>query len=284
MGRLLQSRSPVDLRSAGSRASGLSLSVVDPASVFIARSQSESGSAFMLAESTVREFKGRAAPFGFNGLGELVYRRSYARLKSDGTNEDWWESVRRVVNGTFSMQKGWSRANGIDWDEAKAQEGAKEMYSRIFHMKFLPPGRGLWAMGSVITEERGLYAALNNCAFVSTAELASDPCAPFMFLMDAAMLGVGVGFDTRGAGKILIHRPSGEPRVQVVLDSREGWVDSTRALLLSYFVAATSPVNFDYSQASLAIPSKLRSAHRPQQIACSACTWTLPAASALLPC
>ena len=33
------------------------------------------------------------------------------------------------------------------------------MYDRIFNMKFLPPGRGLWAMGTAITEEKGLYAA-----------------------------------------------------------------------------------------------------------------------------
>jgi hypothetical protein len=35
-----------------------------------------------------------------------------------------------------------------------AQQTAQEMYKRIFYMKFLPPGRGLWAMGSPITEER----------------------------------------------------------------------------------------------------------------------------------
>lgn len=28
------------------------------------------------------------------------------------------------------------------------------MYERIFNMKFMPPGRGLWAMGSPLTEER----------------------------------------------------------------------------------------------------------------------------------
>ena len=66
-------------------------------------------------------------------------------------------------------------------------------------MKFLPPGRGLWAMGSPITEDRQLYAALNNCAFVSTSNLRDGPARPFCFLMDAAMLGVGVGFDTAGA-------------------------------------------------------------------------------------
>ena len=76
------------------------------------------------------------------------------------------------------------------------------MYERIFDMKFLPPGRGLWAMGTPITEERMMFAALNNCAFVSTQNLKEEGSKPFTFLMDAAMLGVGVGFDTLGAGML----------------------------------------------------------------------------------
>ncbi len=81
----------------------------------------------------------------------------------------------------------------------------------MFYMKFLPPGRGLWAMGSPITEQRRLFAALNNCAFVSTGGAGSgtsggvaDVTEPYCFLMDAAMLGVGVGFDTKGAGEAWI--------------------------------------------------------------------------------
>jgi hypothetical protein len=42
------------------------------------------------------------------------------------------------------------------------------MFDKIYNMKFLPPGRGLWAMGTKITTEKELYAALNNCGFVST--------------------------------------------------------------------------------------------------------------------
>jgi hypothetical protein len=81
------------------------------------------------------------------------------------------------------------------------------MYSRMFHMKFLPPGRGLWAMGTPITDQRRLFAALNNCAFVSTGPTAgADVTEPYCFLMDAAMLGVGVGFDTLGAGPWLCMR------------------------------------------------------------------------------
>lgn len=39
-----------------------------------------------------------------------------------------------------------------------------------------------------MTEERNLYAALNNCAFVSTDDM-TDPSRPFVFLFEAALLG-----------------------------------------------------------------------------------------------
>ena len=63
-------------------------------------------------------------------------------------------------------------------------------------------------MGTKLTEEKKLYAALNNCAFVSTDnENPEKFIKPFLFLMDLSMLGVGVGFDTKGANKIMIHKP-----------------------------------------------------------------------------
>ena len=43
---------------------------------------------------------------------------------------------------------------GAQWNEFKAENSAQEMYDRMFMMKFLPPGRGLWAMGTKITEEK----------------------------------------------------------------------------------------------------------------------------------
>jgi hypothetical protein len=42
------------------------------------------------------------------------------------------------------------------------------MYDKIYNFKFLPPGRGLWAMGTKLIDEAKIYGALNNCAFVST--------------------------------------------------------------------------------------------------------------------
>jgi ribonucleotide reductase alpha subunit len=212
---------------------------------------------FKIESSVVNAYKERTPPFGFNGLGELVYRRTYARELQNGEqgSEQWYQTVERVVNGTYNMQKRWILSNDLDWDDERAQNSAKNMYGLIFDMKFLPPGRGLWAMGSPITEERQLYAALNNCAFVSTrvpeessGEEKPDPALPYMFLMDASMLGVGVGFDTHAAGKVDVYAPRGsETNVFPVPDSREGWVESVKMLLDSYFKPNEEEVHFDYS-------------------------------------
>ena len=124
--------------------------------------------------------------------------------------------------------------------------------------QFLPPGRGLWAMGTAITEDRKLFAALNNCAFVSTQDMAgggggggigdgggssssissASAVEPFCFLMDASMLGVGVGFDTKGAGTVVVLGPDTSIPVvtMTVDDSREGFVDAMRCLLKSHLV------------------------------------------------
>jgi len=202
---------------------------------------------FKLSENFVLKYKNKKAPFGFNGLGELVYMRTYSRIKENGKNERWWETVQRVVEGTYTMQMNWIESHQLGWNPWQAQKSAQEMYDRIFNMKFLPPGRGLWAMGTPITEEKNLYAALNNCAFVSTETIKEDYSKPFCFLMDASMLGVGVGFDTKGAGKILIKGSdkSRETTYQIP-DTREGWVESLRLLLESYF-HSTPDVKFDYS-------------------------------------
>jgi hypothetical protein len=155
-----------------------------------------------LTPSFVAKFAQTPPPFGFNGLGEFVYNTRYSRVLPDGSMEQWHQTVERVVNGTYNMQKRWIEQHELGWNPWRAQRSAQEMYRRIFHMKFLPPGRGLWAMGSPLTEERMLFASLNNCAFVSTEHVRVEGVRPFTFLMDAAMLGVGVGFDTAGAGTV----------------------------------------------------------------------------------
>ena len=132
-------------------------------------------STFLLDQHFLQSYTSRPTSFGYNGLGEVVYQRTYSRPLEDGTPEQWYQTVSRVVQGTYRMQQRWIEERGLGWDEKRAQASAQRMYELIFDMKFLPPGRGLWAMGTAITEERQLYAALNNCAFVSTGDSDNDP-------------------------------------------------------------------------------------------------------------
>lgn len=52
-------------------------------------SSSTKGYKVVLKDKFLKKYESKKAPFGFNGLGELVYRRTYARKKPDGTNEEW---------------------------------------------------------------------------------------------------------------------------------------------------------------------------------------------------
>ena len=118
------------------------------------------GPSFRIEPTVVDSFRNKPPPFGFNGLGELVYRRTYARELPNGTSEQWFQTVERVINGTYNMQKQYILSQrGLEWDEERAQKSAKEMYKLIFDMKFLPPGRGLWAWGplSLKTESCTLH-------------------------------------------------------------------------------------------------------------------------------
>ncbi|MCO5229552.1 MAG: hypothetical protein M9958_00210 [Chitinophagales bacterium] len=204
---------------------------------------------FKLDEDFVQQYAGITPDFGFNGLGLLTYYRTYSRLKEDGTNEQWYETVRRVVEGAYSLQKKHIQNNELGWNNRKAQSSAQEMYDRIFKMKFLPPGRMLWALGTEIIHEKKVGQALFNCAFVSTENLGvslDEAIKPFAFMMDMSMVGVGVGFDVEGAKKIEVNTPDSEYKEHFsISDSREGWVKSLEKLLFSYFAK-----NFGFNNVS----------------------------------
>ncbi len=210
----------------------------------------ENDAYFRLPDSFTKQYSGTKPKFGFNGMGEFVFYRTYSRIKENGEKESFFDTIKRVVEGCYEIQRRHCAKMHIPWDYDKAVESAQEMFVRMWEFKFLPPGRGLWMMGTKFMWERG-SSALNNCGFVSTDDkIESDPAEPFCFLMDMSMLGVGVGFDTKGANKIVISAPN--PNIVntlVVDDSREGWVDSVRKLIHSYTTEFNNGVvEFDYSQ------------------------------------
>ena len=209
---------------------------------------------FKLAEEFVSSYNTKIVPWGYsdaagNSVGEITFLRTYSRLKEDGTKETWVEVCERVINGMYSLQKDHAKSQRLPWSDSKAAASAKEAYDRLFNLKWTPPGRGLWVMGTSIVNEQRNSAALQNCAFVSTLEMTKiNPAKPFAFLMEASMLGVGVGFDDKGADKeFTIYEPI-QGDTYVVPDTREGWVDSVASLINAYLKPDSKAPIFDYKE------------------------------------
>jgi len=203
---------------------------------------------FRLSDTFLEPYKIKEVPWG--PLGYVTFKRTYSRrlseFDSDATgSEEWWQTCKRVIEGMFDMQKAHVFHLGLEWNDAKAQRTAKEAYDRLFNLKWTPPGRGLWMMGTKFVEER-TAAGLFNCAFRSTKDLSTKGGYLFAWMMDALMLGIGVGFDTEGAGTLTIKEPQYTNDTLVIDDSREGWVDSVHLLLDGFFFGGKVP-KFDYS-------------------------------------
>lgn len=200
---------------------------------------------YLVSSKLTKQLQQTPIDWGFSGMGEIIYVRTYSRLVDDGhggqRKEVWTETVIRVTNGAARILKDHLVSVGVQWDAAWANVEFDNMVTRMHAMKYSPPGRGLYAMGTDITDVRKIYAALNNCGFVCTADIWKNVRLPFQFLMDSSMLGIGPGFSLLGANTLrACTREDYDARVQevyVVPDSREGWVESTCILIESLFEA-----------------------------------------------
>lgn len=201
---------------------------------------------FKLSEKFLESYKGRQPNWG--PLGYVTYKRTYARaIEGENRLEEFWETVKRVVEGCYTVQLNHCRNIRLPWNAHKAQKSAQEMYRLIWEFKFTPPGRGLWAMGADLVWIKG-SAALNNCAYVDTKDINFDFSGPFVWLMDMSMFGVGVSFNTDGAGLVTIVEPKTAPFTHVVEDSREGWCEAVRVVLEAYVGKEKLPTEFDFSK------------------------------------
>lgn len=192
----------------------------------------------------VNEYRKREVPWGFasgpNTLGEVVYRRTYRR-----DSETWVDTLVRVTEGTYQVLLDHCERYKLPVDLELLRRDAQEFFDGMFHLRWLPPGRGLWMMGTEFQRTRGAMA-LNNCAFISTERIDEEFDRPFRFLMDVSMLGTGCGFDTRGAGKLTWQPISTTGMRFQIPDSREGWVESVGLLLRWGWGVGPRP-DFDYS-------------------------------------
>lgn len=113
--------------------------------------------------------------------GKLVYERTYARTRPDGTKETWPETVSRVVDGNLGLV-----------DPRYVMDGEREELIRLIsEFKLLPAGRHLWASG--VKGAQHLF----NCWVSGWTENPSDHFEfTFMRLMEGG--GVGANYSNRG--------------------------------------------------------------------------------------
>jgi ribonucleoside-triphosphate reductase len=189
----------------------------------------------IISQKFANKYVNKQPNWGFNGLGYIVYKRTYARLKDDGKTEEWHETIRRCINGAQKIGANYS------------QEEAEQLFDLIFNLKCNFAGRMLWQLGTPTIERFGANSLL-NCWNVSINSIKS-----FLFLFENLMLGGGVGFSIRREDihelpRIkkdvnIIHKNTKDADF-IVPDSREGWIRLLERVLEAFFIKGKS---FNYS-------------------------------------
>ncbi|MEA3523202.1 MAG: hypothetical protein U9R50_09505, partial [Campylobacterota bacterium] len=82
---------------------------------------------FELKESYCKKLQEKIPHFGFGGFGEATYYRTYSRIKDDGSQEHWADTVIRVINGIMSVRKNHSVLNRLEWIEETRQQYAYKL-------------------------------------------------------------------------------------------------------------------------------------------------------------
>ena len=189
----------------------------------------------ILSSDFVNTYKNKQPNWGFNGLGYIVYKRTYARLKEDNTTEEWYETVERCINGAQKIGAQYTK------------EEAERLFDYVFNLKCNFAGRMLWQLGTNTVDRFGANSLL-NCWYTSMKE----PKA-FLFLFENLMLGGGVGYSIRREdihelpkvkkNVTIKHLPTKDADF-IVPDTREGWVKLLENVLNAYYDTGKS---FTYS-------------------------------------
>ena len=188
-----------------------------------------------ISDDFVTLYDNQTPPWGFGGMGEVVFLRTYSRKKENGDNETWPETIQRVINGAIEI--------GVPY----TQKEAETLFDHMFNLRCSYSGRALWQLGTPLIKQLN-GASLNNCYFVNIEKIED-----FEFLFDHLMLGGGVGFSVERAkihelpkvksGVTITHEKTNDADV-IVPDSRKGWSRLLHSVLKSYFYTGKS---FSYS-------------------------------------
>ena len=174
-------------------------------------------------------------------IGHITYKRTYSRKlnenKENSPTESYHDTTDRIISACDKQLK-----VGFTDEENKR---LKEIFLQL---KGTVAGRFMWQLGTKTVDRLGLFS-LQNCAFV----VVDSPIKPFVWTMDALMLGSGVGYNIQKEyvyelpkvrKKVKITRKDSKDADFIVPDSREGWVTLLQKTLESHFITGEG---FSYS-------------------------------------
>lgn len=208
---------------------------------------------FHLSEIFLSKYENKQPKWG--PVGYPTFKRTYARHKYGDKNnknkitgnESFVDNCKRTIEGVFTLYIWHCRKNNLQFNLEVLNQRAERMFELMFKFNWLPPGRGMWMMGTdYLYSNSG--SALQNCLFVSTKDIHTNFANPFVTLMDFSMLGVGCGFDTRGKNLVTIQEPIKSDDIHVVPDTRLGWVSVYERFLHAFVGLDTLPKEVDFSQ------------------------------------
>ena len=190
----------------------------------------------LLSPEFIASYKDKVSPWGFGGLGEVVYLRTYSRnIEELGRNETWVETITRAIEGAAAI--------GVPY----TTKDAEELFDHMFNLRCSFSGRALWQLGTPLVNKFS-GSSLNNCYFTNIESIED-----FELLFEYLMLGGGVGFSVERSkihelpkvksGVSITHERSNDADI-IVPDSRQGWKRLLHAVLKSYFDTGKS---FSYS-------------------------------------
>lgn len=192
--------------------------------------------------------------------GKQVFKRTYSRIKEDGANENWLETVTRVVDGNL----------GLVGSEFHLDYEREKLIDLIYTFRAIPAGRHLWTSGV-----KGRQF-VRNCHRSGWSSKLSEH---FTFLFDELMKGGGVGANYSQEYLLKAQPIQGKVKVKfrlsemhndfrkisneitlndttngsnvnywTVADTREGWVDALGFLIDSFTNDDEQIIVFDLSK------------------------------------
>ncbi len=177
-----------------------------------------------LSEDFLAPYTEKAPPWGFDGLGYIVFKRTYARTldEKEHTTEEWWQTLRRVVDGAEAIGAGLTEAE------------SERLFDYMFNLKASVGGRMLWQLGTPNNERLG-GDSLVNCWFVDLTKPED-----FSWMFERLMLGGGVGFSVTNPEALGVVRQGTVQHLNeadadyIVPDKREGWSQAVLQALRAY--------------------------------------------------